>query len=245
MSVTPTIIRHVSGQFDSATVFLSSVNSFSGVVTLSVLGEIRTYSLNSVVLGAGGTASFRITFFDEAAPAGIFKEVILGRSASIVHSVSMTIISRPSLICVAPDGASFCDETPSLISSPSTPSSQLRVAVVLDGAPNSFNGFDITLLSNHTILKPAGFDLTRSILQNPRPAFVDCIGGLSKNGGKCASTDTTDTIHIATVGDLTQGFPGLLFTAIYNTLERLILLLSGFRRDAPRPSLRAFLQTSA
>jgi hypothetical protein len=217
MSVTPTIIRHVSGQFDSATVFLSSLNGFSGVVTLSVPGEIRTYSLNSIVLGGGATASVTITFFDDAVPAGIFTEVILGRSALIVHSVSITIISRPTLICVAPDGASSCDETPSLISGPSTPTSQLRVAVVLDGAPpNAFNAFEITLLSNHTILKPAGFDLTGSILQNPRPVFVDCIGGLSKNGGRCASTDTTDTIHVGTVGDLTQGFPGLLFTAIYN-----------------------------
>lgn len=219
MSITPTTIRHVSGQIDSATVFLSSLNGFSGVVTLSVLGELRTYNLNDIVLGAGAAASVTITFLDEAAPGGILTEVILGRSAPIVHSVSITIISRPSVICIAPDGASSCDETPSIVSGPSpSPNSQLRVAVVLDGSPpEPFYGFDITVLTNHTILKPAGFDLTGSILQDTLPVLVDCIGGVSKNRIVCSSTDTLDTLEIAAIGrSPSLGYPGLLFTAVYN-----------------------------
>lgn len=219
MSVTPTTIRHVPGQFDSVTVFLSSLNGFSGGITLSVLGKIRTYDFNNVVLSSGATGSVTITLADVSAPAGIFTEVILGRSAGIVHSVSVTLISQPSLICIAPDGASSCGETPSIISGPSPSSnSQLRVAVVLDGSPpQQFYGFDITLLTNHTILRPAGFDLTGTILQDTWPVLVDCIGGVSKNRIVCPSTDTLDTLEIAAIGrSPSLGYPGLLFTAIYN-----------------------------
>jgi hypothetical protein len=85
---------------------------------------------------------------------------------------------------------------------------------------DGFNAFGITLLADHTILKPAGVDLTGSVLPGPRVVLVECVGGVLIQGGGCPSTDNADTLDLAamcsTCGNTPTPTTGLLFTAIYN-----------------------------
>ncbi len=125
-------------------------------------------------------------------------------------------------VCVAETVATTCPVAPSpTFTGPvTTPATQLRVAVFIDGS-DPLNGFDVTLKTDHTILKPADSDITGSLIGSTTvpTVLVKCIGGVLKQGPTCASTDTIDTIHFAaaTLGFInTAPTTGLLFTAIYN-----------------------------
>ena len=118
-------------------------------------------------------------------------------------------------VCIAQNGATACPTTVPLISSsPAAIPSQIRIAIVIDGS-DGINGFDITLLTNSTVLKPAGYSIAGTILQGSPAALVNCIGDVGVN---CGARDTADTLHISiSVNSLTTSpITGLLFTAIYN-----------------------------
>src|SRR6266851_779842 len=119
-----------------------------------------------------------------------------------------------------------CPATPFTFSGPfpSTPQispTQIRVGVYVNGT-NALNGFDITLQTNHLILRPAGVDLTGSVLIAPFTIIDECLSGVLVSGPVCAPTDTVDTLHFAATGALgqltTPPTTGLLFTAIYDVL---------------------------
>src|SRR5437773_5247057 len=59
------------------------------------------------------------------------------------------------VICIIPAGASSCPSSPSSLTG--TVGSQLRVSVFIQNS-TGLNGFDVTLLADHAILKPAGAD---------------------------------------------------------------------------------------
>lgn len=96
------------------------------------------------------------------------------------------------------------------------------------------DGFDITLLTNQSILVPAyvssnTVDLTGSVInvvpQGPAVVVVLCVNGQLVKGSTCQNTDRADTIHFAATSAL--GAPltptpttGLLFTAIFNITGR-------------------------
>jgi hypothetical protein len=92
------------------------------------------------------------------------------------------------------------------------------VPVIVQGS-DLFTGFDITLISNHTTLKPADALISGSLLAGGT-IILKCIGGVLKAGSVCSQTDTVDTIHFAYAGPF--GFiplspvNGLLFTAVFN-----------------------------
>lgn len=102
-------------------------------------------------------------------------------------------------------------------------STQLRVSIFIQTTP-PMNGFEITLLADHTILKPAGIDLTGTILGANPTILEECLQGVRVIGTACPATDTIDTLHLTAVaspgglpGGLTPpGASGLLFTALYN-----------------------------
>jgi hypothetical protein len=92
------------------------------------------------------------------------------------------------------------------------------------------DGFDITLLTNRSLLVPAyvslnTVDLTGSVINTAvtGPAFVVslCVNGQLVSGSTCVNPDRTDTIHFAATGALgapltTAPTSGLLFTALFN-----------------------------
>jgi hypothetical protein len=97
----------------------------------------------------------------------------------------------------------------------------LRVAVAIDSSPG-LTGFDIILLTDHTVLTPAGISLSGTVLLGGTPViFAECLSGQLKTGSQCNPRDTVDTIELAAAsasGSPPTGPPttGLLFTAIYN-----------------------------
>jgi len=121
-------------------------------------------------------------------------------------------------VCIVASGSTSCPSSPPTITG--TVGTQLRVAIFVQGSDGT-NGFDITLKADHTILKPAGADITGSVLQPPQQIIEECLGGVLVVGNTCQSTDTIDTLHFVALNCL--GCPltaapttGLLFTAIYN-----------------------------
>jgi len=137
----------------------------------------------------------------------------------------------PALICMndasnpitLPQG---CPSTPFTFSGPfpSTPQispTKIRVGVYVNGT-GALIGFDVTLQTNHLVLRPAGVDLTGSVLISPFTIIVECLSGVLVSGPVCAPTDTVDTLHLAATGALGQSTTppttGLLFTAIYDVV---------------------------
>jgi len=81
-----------------------------------------------------------------------------------------------------------------------------------------FLAFDVTLNANSTVLRPAGIDLSGSILSQPLIA-LECLGGLNLTQASCdATVDSVDTLRLAAASFAKTSTPstGLLFTAIYN-----------------------------
>jgi hypothetical protein len=120
-------------------------------------------------------------------------------------------------VCVIASNASACPSNPATVVG--TFGNQLRVSVFIQNS-GVINGFDITLLADHTILKPAGADLTGTVLPGPQTIVQECLGGVLVQGNTCKSTDTVDTLQFAVVAAIGQftisPTTGLLFTAIYN-----------------------------
>lgn len=99
---------------------------------------------------------------------------------------------------------------------------QIRIGVYLSGG-DLINGFDITVLTNRTVLRPTGIDLTGTILAAPISNTVLCIDGALVSGPTCLLTDIPGTIHLAesgASGQLSTASTGLLFTLIYNVTGR-------------------------
>ena len=141
---------------------------------------------------------------------------------SIVPSVFSSIIVVPvraqpiGLVCLAPVSTTVCPAPP--VTFTGSPGSQLIISVLVQGS-DAFNGFDVALKTNHTILRPAGVSLSGSLLSSGSTIIL-CIGAFLRTGSTCASTDSLDTLHLVQVGP--PGFltaspvSGLLFTAIFN-----------------------------
>ncbi len=118
------------------------------------------------------------------------------------------------LVCLTPASATACPAPPVTVTG--SVGSQLMVPVLVQGS-DVFNGFDITLKTNHTILIPAGVSLTGSLLSGGS-VVLECVGTVLKAGPGCSSTDTSDTLHLVIVGPLQATTPviGLLFSAVFN-----------------------------
>jgi hypothetical protein len=99
-----------------------------------------------------------------------------------------------------------------------TSPTQIRIGVYINSSA-ALDGFDITLLTNHTVLRPFGVDTTGTVVPGSTSVIVECIGGKNITNVACASGDTSDTIHFALESYnvlTTAPTTGLLFTAIYN-----------------------------
>ena len=119
-------------------------------------------------------------------------------------------------VCTIPTSSSSCPSSPATIGG--TVGTQLRVSVFIQGS-DALNGAQVILLADHTIIKPAGADITGTVV--PGGSIIqECIGGVLVQGNVCDSHDNADTIDVAVIagpGQITTApTTGLLFTAIYN-----------------------------
>ena len=138
----------------------------------------------------------------------------------------------PGLVCLAQQQASSCPSSGPVI--PGSVGSQLRVAVFIqDSAP--LGAFDVTVLSNNTILQPSGVDLTGTVLLSPLNIVSECIAGVQRiSSGTGYPCTTADAIELAVYSCITCGLTnnpttGLLFTAIYNVISPTATTPIGFQ----------------
>ena len=130
-----------------------------------------------------------------------------------IHNASGQLVG---LVCLSPSPTASCPAPPVTISSPV--GTLMDVSVIVQGS-DILNGFGITLIANHTIIKPVDASLNGSLLNG---GFITekCVGGTLKVGAICGTTDNADTLDFAVQGPF--GFTtfaptsGLLFTAVYN-----------------------------
>lgn len=153
---------------------------------------------------------------------------------SILYTVPLALLSvnasTTGEVCVGSSPLTGCPLSSELFNATAFPSPQLHVPVFINSS-QPFNIFDITLRTDHTILKPAGADLTGTVLAGGS-INVECLGGRLISGPTCSSTDTQDTLHLAVVSNtLTTQTPtsGLLFTAIYNVTAKTNVTGIGFQ----------------
>jgi hypothetical protein len=170
--------------------------------------------------------------------------ITLATSLLLVGSVLGILTTNPLVhgqmtgtVCLTNPGSTSCPSSPASIGG--TVGTQIRVSVFIQ-ASNTLNGIDITLLADHTSLKPAGADLTGTVLPGPQNVIEECLGGVLVHGNTCASTDTPDTLHLAAFacpGCFTpQPTTGLLFTAIYNITAASSGTPLGYQTGCPSPT---------
>jgi len=136
--------------------------------------------------------------------------------------------SAAGLICLAdPTSAAINPANPCprqsgpVFNGPVTnPGQQIRIGVFVSGS-GGLTGFDITLLTDHAVLRPAGVDLSGTVLLGTPVVLVECLSGVLVKGSICLGADTVDTLHFASISGVGSGptvapTTGLLFTAIYN-----------------------------
>ena len=159
----------------------------------------------------------------------------------MLYAVPRTIPAGHSdivgVVCIASDGATGCPGTPALLNSTVTlPPPQLRVAVAISNSAGLF-GFDIILHANSSILKPAGFDLSNTILkgtQQTRQVLAECLSGNAVRGTCDPQATSVDTLELSAASALGQSntvapTTGQLFTAIYNITRQARNIPIGFQ----------------
>ena len=138
-------------------------------------------------------------------------------------SITRVRASTPGLVCLADPSsapsppANPCPTAPGALFNGAI-GQQIRIGVFLDGSAG-FNGFDITLKANSTVLRPAGADLSGSILTGQPIILRECAGTFNVTGFSCAAPNNADTLQFAVVGlgaTISAAATGLVFTAIYN-----------------------------
>ncbi len=119
-------------------------------------------------------------------------------------------------VCLTEPGSSSCPTSPPIILG--TAGTQQRVAVFLQGS-DPMIGFDITLVADSSILKPAGVDFAGTIVSGSLTVLGICLGGVAIQGN-CGpgAVANPDSLELALMGNSIVLAPatGLLFTAIYN-----------------------------
>ena len=135
-----------------------------------------------------------------------------------VHAAptGLVCLRDPSAVPAPPSNP--CASTAPIFDGPVAPV-QIRIGVYINGS-DQMNGFDITLIANHTSLKPAGVDTTGSVLPGSISTIELCMANVNITGPRCAGWDSVDTLHFAALAGTglvtTAPTTGLLFTAIYN-----------------------------
>ena len=124
------------------------------------------------------------------------------------------------VVCIASDGATSCPGTPALLNSTVPLPFQLRVAVAISNSAGLF-GFDIIIHANSSILKPAGFDLSNTVLKGTPQVLAKCLSGNALKGTCDQQATSVDTLELSATSALGQSntvapTTGELFTVIYN-----------------------------
>jgi hypothetical protein len=218
LTASPSSITLAQGTPGISIITVTAINGFSAQVSLTVTSPAQlSASISPTSVTGSGTATLTVA----GSTPGTYTVQVTGLSGSLAHSVTLTVTvtsTTAGIVCLVQPGSSTCPLSPPAFTG--AVGTQLRVAVFIQGS-SGLNGFDVTLLADHTVLKPAGIDLTGTVLVGTPTVLVECLSGVLVSGSLCSSVDTVDTIELAATSALGSGITstpttGLLFTAIYN-----------------------------
>jgi hypothetical protein len=218
MSAYPAAVGTTVGNNGTSTITIIPQNLFSGTVTLTVSSLTGIFcSVNPMSILTKGSATLSCA----GSQPGTYGVTVTATSGSITHSVLITFTvllqtTSTGIVCIASADAATCPVVGPIIQGPlPNPGTQFRIAVLADSS-QALDGFDITLLTNSTVLVPLGVQVG-PVLANTH-TIVECIGGVNKLGStSCPTTDTVGTIEYGVVGELTtQPITGVLFYAVFN-----------------------------
>jgi len=218
ITANPMDVRVIVGNSGTSTISVSPMNGFAGTVALTASYPTgMSCSLNPTSLVTQGSTTLSCVS-SQSATEGV---TVTATSGFTTHKVvvTFTVLSQnlsTGIVCIATMDATVCPITTPVITGPTpSPTSQFTVAVLVYSS-QALNGFDITLITNSSILRPSSVQVG-TVLANPIQ-IAKCIGGVNKLGSTaCPATDTAGTIEYAVVGVLTsQPITGVLFYATYN-----------------------------
>jgi len=218
ISANPSSLSVSAGASATSTINIGAVNGFNSNVLLTVsTSNGLTGTISPTSVAPNGQATLTVT----SNTAGSYTAQVTGTSGSLSHTTTVTVTVTSSsigVVCIIPSGTTSCPSGTATITG--TAGTQIRVSIFIQGS-SALDAFDITLLADHNILKPAGIDLTGTVLMGTPIIVVECLSGILVAGSTCSVTDTVDTIHLAATSALgspltTPPTTGLLFTAIYN-----------------------------
>jgi hypothetical protein len=141
--------------------------------------------------------------------------VVVPRSTSPAHAALTGLICLED-VTTAPLTSPCIAPAPIFDAPLTSPIHQIKVGVFINGS-DGFDGFDIILKANSSVLKPAGIDFSGSLFTQPVIA-AECLGTTNLLPSNCM-VPTADTLELAAAKYLPltpTPSTGLLFTAIYN-----------------------------
>jgi uncharacterized membrane protein len=184
----------------TSTILLSSVNGFSGTITLSTSAPPLCVSCPSwtvtptqVVLSSGGTANATLIFFTvPGSPPNTYTVTVTGASGGVSHSVNVAF----TIVSSKPDFSIFANPTTVILPSGGQGNSTITLTSL-----NSFNG-TVSLQTSPSPLCPTPFCTVWSITPssvNLSPggtafATLEIIGGAAGTSGNITVTGTSGSL---------------------------------------------------
>ncbi|HEV2118729.1 MAG TPA: hypothetical protein VGS11_01275 [Candidatus Bathyarchaeia archaeon] len=142
--------------------------------------------------------------------------LFLSGSSSFPTRVSA---AQSGVVCITSTDATGCPSPPPVFSG--SPGTNLTVAVNIQGS-NSTNGFDISLLTDPSVLNPVAIGYAATVLPSPLFVVVECINGHVVIGARCGATDVPGVARLAIVSlgaETAQPTTGNLFTVTFNIVS--------------------------
>ena len=216
---TPVYIGTLPGGTTTSSIVVTSINNFVGNITFTSStqsGISASVSPSPLSLSSGNTKSTVLTV--NGSTRGNFTVTIRGASGSLVHQTVVTV-TIAGLVCLADvqiSGNTPCPSTSWMFNGPLTASpTQLDVGVYVQ-ASASINDFDITLVTNASVLAPVGVNLSGSIFPPNSFTVDECAGGQVLAGSSFCGVNE---IRLWVIGPNGFSTPnptgGLLFNAVF------------------------------
>src|SRR6266571_5737320 len=138
--------------------------------------------------------------------------LLLIAPVSLIYSTIPFVHAQSTgLVCMDSSSSTTCPSSPPTFTG--SPGSSLTVAVNVQNS-ESFNGFDIRVQADPSIINGMSIDIAGSVIQNPL-VVDECINGFFM-GGACQPSPGIDEVILVSMSSTTAPTTGRLFSVTYN-----------------------------
>jgi len=237
----PAYIGTLPGGTTTSSIVVTSINNFVGNITFTSStqsGISASVSPSPLSLSSGNTKSTVLTV--NGSTRGNFTVTITGTSGSLVHQTVVTV-TIAGLVCLADvqiSGNTPCPSTSWMFNGPVTASpTQLEVGVYVQ-ASASINNFDITLVTNTSVLVPVGVNLSGSIFPSNSYIGSECFGAQVLAGSTFCGLNEI-LLGVTGLNGFSTPNPtgGLLFNAVFKITGASSASTIGFKTGCSNTSV--------